>query len=154
MHEWILRIGLHSRKSREYSIIRADPYSLSFLWCSVDEVTKLLKKLKPRKSPGPVNPSIDTKKLCRHVSYINLSFSLGKIPDCCKQADIIPLYKKGAKNNCKNYHSVSLTFNSLPWLGSQQKQWASYRCCIFGFYESIRVSPTWTFIIKTTCIGH
>ena len=39
----------------------------------------------------------------------NLSFSLGKIPDCWKQADIIPLHKKGAKNNCKNYRPVSLT---------------------------------------------
>ena len=36
--------------------------SLSFLQCSVDEVTKLLKELKPRKSP-------DTKKLCGYVSY-------------------------------------------------------------------------------------
>ena len=36
-------------------------------------------------------------------------FSLGKIPDCWKQADIIPLHKKGPKNNCKNYRPVSLT---------------------------------------------
>lgn len=57
--------------------------SLSFLQCSVDEVTKLLKELKPCKSPGPdgIHPLI-LKKLRGYVSYINLSFSLGKIPDC------------------------------------------------------------------------
>ena len=89
--------------------------SLSFLQCSVDEVTKLLKEPKPRKSPGPdgIHPLIlkncaDTLaiSICK---IINLSFSLGKIPDCWKQADIIPLHKKGAKNNCKNYRPVSLT---------------------------------------------
>ena len=89
--------------------------SLSFLQCSVVEVTKLLKELKPRKSPGPdgIHPLI--LKNCADTSAIsickifNMSFSLGKIPDCWKQADIIPLHKKGAKNNCKNYRPVSLT---------------------------------------------
>ena len=89
--------------------------SLSFLQCSVDEVTKLLKELKPRKSPGPdgIHPLIlkncaDTLAISICKIY-NMSFSLGKIPDCWKQADIIPLHKKGAKNNCKNYRPVSLT---------------------------------------------
>ena len=46
--------------------------SLSFLQCSVDEVTKLLKELM-RKSPGPdgIHPSI-LKKMRGYVSYINL----------------------------------------------------------------------------------
>ena len=89
--------------------------SLGLLQCSVDEVTKLLKELKPRKSPGPngIHPLI--LKNCADTLAIsickifNMSFSLGKIPDCWKQADIIPLHKKGAKNNCKNYRPVSLT---------------------------------------------
>ena len=75
--------------------------SLSSLQCSVDEVTKLLKELKPRKSPGPdgIHPLI--LKKCANTLAIsickifNLSFSLGKIPDCWKQADIISLHKKG-----------------------------------------------------------
>ena len=71
--------------------------SLSFLQCSVDVVIKLLKELKPRKSPGPdgIRPLI-LKKLRGYFNYINfnLSFSLGKIPDCWKGADIIPLHKK------------------------------------------------------------
>ena len=89
--------------------------SLGLLQCSVDEVTKLLKELKPHKSPGPdgIHPLI--LKNCADTLAIsickifNMSFSLGKIPDCWKQADIIPLHKKGAKNNCKNYRPVSLT---------------------------------------------
>ena len=89
--------------------------SLSFLQCSVDEVTKLLKELKPRKSPGSdgIHPLI--LKNCADTLAIsvckifNLSFSLGKVPDCWKQADIIPLHKKSAKNNRKNYRPVSLT---------------------------------------------
>ena len=84
--------------------------SLSFLQCSVDEVTKLLKELKPRKSPGPdpIHPLI--LKSCADTLATSISFSLSKIPDCWKQVHIMPLRKKGAaKNNCKNYRPVSLT---------------------------------------------
>ena len=42
----------------------------------------------------------------------NLSFSSGKIPDSWKEADIIPLHKKGEKNKRDNYRPVSLT--SIP----------------------------------------
>lgn len=89
--------------------------SLSSLYCSVDEVAKLLKELKPHKSPSPdgIHPLIlkncaDTlaAPLCK---IFNLSFSSGNIPDCWKQAEIILLHKKGAKNKCSNYCPVSLT---------------------------------------------
>ena len=89
--------------------------SLSFLQCSVGLVTTLLKELKPRKSPGPDGIHQLIRKNCADTlatsicKISNLSFSLGKVPDCWKQADIILLHKKGAKNNCKNYRPVSLT---------------------------------------------
>ena len=39
----------------------------------------------------------------------NLSFSDGTVPDQWKLADIIPLHKKGPKNQRENYRPVSLT---------------------------------------------
>ena len=52
----------------------------------------------------------------------NLWFSLGKIPDCWKQADIMPLHtqKKGAKNTCKNSSSL-INLNSVQSVGENCK---------------------------------
>ena len=73
------------------------------------------KELKPRKSPGPDGIHQLIRKNCADTlatsicKISNLSFSLGKVPDCWTQADIILLHKKGAENNCRNYRPVSLT---------------------------------------------
>ena len=42
-------------------------------------------------------------------TLFNTSFKCGKIPDDCKLANVIPLYKKGTKDKVANYRPVSVT---------------------------------------------
>lgn len=47
--------------------------------------------------------------LCEVIAYlINLSFSKGIFPEALKLAVVIPLYKKGDRNNVSNYRAISL----------------------------------------------
>ena len=39
---------------------------------------------------------------------INLSFSLGKSPDCLKIAKLLPVFKNGTKQLINNYRPISL----------------------------------------------
>ena len=71
--------------------------------------------MKDNKSPG-VN-GIPHKLLMETVQQIsipsarvfNLSLKEGVVPFQCKEANIIPIFKKGSKNKSDNYKSVSLT---------------------------------------------
>ena len=65
----------------------------------------LLSKLKQNKSPGPdeIHPMI-LKKCPRTLANLlcelfNMLFAQGAVPDQWKQADIVPLYKKGPKDH-------------------------------------------------------
>ena len=83
--------------------------------CSVNEVRRLLLKLKPNKSPGRDNiaPSVlrecasELAPLLAHI--LNKSFSTGLLPNERKCADITPLHKKGSKSLRQNYRTISLT---------------------------------------------
>ena len=83
--------------------------------CSVNEVRRLLLKLKPNKSPGPDNiaPCVlreCASELASSVAHIlNKSFSSGLLPNQWKCADIRPLHKKGSKSLKENYRPISLT---------------------------------------------
>ena len=79
------------------------------------QVGKLLRELNANKSCGPddIHP-----RILKHCSYslasplctlFNTSFKCGEIPDDWKTANVIPLYKKGAKDKVANYRPVSLT---------------------------------------------
>ena len=88
---------------------------LASITCSPEDVSTLLSELKQNKSPGPdeIHPMILKKcsqtlanSLCE---LFNMSFAQGAVPDQWKQADIVPLYKKGPKDHRENYRPVSLT---------------------------------------------
>ena len=127
---------------------------------------KLLQKQKPRKSPGPdgVHPLIlkncaDTlaTSLCK---IFNLSFSSGRTSDCWKKADIIPLHKKGAKNQYGCYRPVSLTSVLSKacekiarkrvvefWISKNTlipRQFGFIKCksCLHNFLQSFMIGPT------------
>ena len=78
-------------------------------------VAQKIKATKDNKSPG-VN-GIPPKLLAETVEQIsipfarvfNLSFKDGVVPVELKEANIIPLFKKGSRNMSENYRPVSLT---------------------------------------------
>ena len=80
--------------------------------CSVNEVRRLLLKLKPNKSPGRDNiaPCVlreCASKLAPSLANIwNKSFSTGLLPNKWKCAE--PLHKKGSKSLRQNYPAQSL----------------------------------------------
>ena len=78
-------------------------------------VTKKIKALKNNKSPGV--DGIPPKPLMETVGQIgiplarvfNLSLKEGVVPFEWREANIIPLFKKGPRNQSENYRRVSLT---------------------------------------------
>ena len=78
-------------------------------------VAKTIKKMKNNKSPGV--DGIPPKLLIETVEQISIpltrvfNFSLkeGVVPFEWKEANIIPLFKKGSRNKSDNYSRVSLT---------------------------------------------
>ena len=83
--------------------------------CSVNEVRRLLLKLKPNKSPGPDNiaPCVlreCASELAPSLAHIfNKSFSSGLLPNEWNCAVITPLHKKGSKSLRESYRPISLT---------------------------------------------
>ena len=79
------------------------------------EIYKLLMKVKPNKAPGPDGISGHILKHCapslsRPLSIIfNKSFSTGILPEDWKTANVVPIHKKGHKDDIENYRPVSLT---------------------------------------------
>ena len=88
---------------------------LSHVEVSVDEVCKVLKGLKPGKSPGPdgIQPRV-LKELAEPLSLplkllFDATLAQGKIPQKWKSAEVRPIFKKGDKSSADNYRPVSLT---------------------------------------------
>ena len=82
---------------------------------SVGGVTKLLTKLKPNKAAGPdqQKPRV-LKEISEAVAPIltiifQRSLDTGKLPHDWKEANVVPIYKKGPKYKPANYRPVSLT---------------------------------------------
>ena len=78
------------------------------------EVYKTLNKLKPGKATGPDNISNrilteTSSALAEPLSILfNKCIAKGTFPDAWKQANVIPLFKKGDMTQCNNYRPVSL----------------------------------------------
>lgn len=80
-----------------------------------ETVRKALKCLKPCFSSGPDNfPSFFIKKLSNYIcvplaTIFEVSFRTHKLPTAWLQSNIVPIHKKGSKNDVKNYRPISLT---------------------------------------------
>ena len=79
-----------------------------------EDVMKIMKAQQPKLSCGidTINNKI-VKECCVELTtpmtkIINISIRTGNVPQIYKEARIIPLYKKGAANECGNYRPVSL----------------------------------------------
>jgi len=85
---------------------------------SVDSIIKKLQKLKTDKSPGPDrihNLLLHTcaSEVAELLSLIfKTSFKSDILPQQRKSANVVPIFKKRARNDRANYHPVSLT--SVP----------------------------------------
>ena len=88
---------------------------LSIIEVTEEEVNKLLKNLVPDKSPGPDNIHPRVLKECADQLSSPLrilfctSLKEGKIPESWKEANVTPIFKKGAKSKVENYRPISLT---------------------------------------------
>ena len=78
-------------------------------------IAKKIKKMKDNKSPGVdgIPPKL-LKEIVEQIStplakLINLSLEEGIVPSEWKEANIMPLFKKGSRNKPENYRPVSLT---------------------------------------------
>ena len=82
---------------------------------TVNGVSKQLSKLNPGKAAGPDNlTSRILKELHSEVApmlsdIFNSSLREGKVPDDWRNANVSPVYKKGAKTKAENYRPISLT---------------------------------------------
>lgn len=80
-----------------------------------DGVLKLLNTLKRGKAPGPdkfrkedlcLEPEIISKILASIFQY---SLNIGKLPDIWKVANVVPVHKKGSREDPGNFRPISLT---------------------------------------------
>ena len=80
-----------------------------------EEVRKELSLLNPSKTSGPDNiPARLLKEGASEIApsltkILKLSLHLAKVPSVWKDANVIPLYKRGDKSAAKNYRPISLT---------------------------------------------
>ena len=88
---------------------------LSSIICNTNEVLHILKNLNAYKSPGPDHLSPRVLKECAVeiapslCKLVNALFATGSVPYAWKQADIVPIHKKGPKTDRENYRQISLT---------------------------------------------
>ena len=75
----------------------------------------MLKKIKPHKAAGPDNITARImKELAQPIAPLlriifQASYDSGKVPDAWKNANVVPVYKKGTKSDPSNYRPISLT---------------------------------------------
>ncbi|CAF1481474.1 unnamed protein product [Adineta ricciae] len=81
---------------------------------SIAEITSAIKQLKSGKAAGPDEIVAEALKaggkplIDRRHSLLRMIWQSDSIPGACKQAVIIPLFKKGHNQECKNYRGISL----------------------------------------------
>ena len=82
---------------------------------NVDGVEKLLCNLNPNKACGPDGITPRILKECAHeiapaLTFIfQMSLDTGILPLDWKQANVVPIFKKGDRSKASNYRPVSLT---------------------------------------------
>jgi hypothetical protein len=89
--------------------------NISDINISQDEIIRLIEKMKIDKSPGP--DDIYPRMLKEGKSSLSIalkiifdrSLKFGEIPDEWKEANVVPIFKKGSKKDPGNYRPISLT---------------------------------------------
>ena len=83
---------------------------------SMTELNNAIRKLKKKKSPGPDNITnemlqhLGNSALKQLLDIFNLSWRQGQVPQCWKEAKMIPVLKKGKnKEKAQSYRPISLT---------------------------------------------
>nr|KAG5693104.1 hypothetical protein BaRGS_014054 [Batillaria attramentaria] len=100
---------------------------------TIVELLKAIKQLKKKKSPGPDNITnemlqhLGNTALHKLLDIFNLSWTEGQVPQCWKEAKMIPVLKKG-KNRTKvlSYRPISLTScvcKTMERIINQRLQW-------------------------------
>ena len=97
-------------------VLDNSPYpNIQPLKFQVNDVAEILSTLEIQKSPGPDNlPPRLLKSAVHEIAPIltlifNASFQQGELPFDWKQANIVPIFKKGNRAHATNYHPISLT---------------------------------------------
>ena len=82
---------------------------------SRDDVLGEINKLSATKSPGPDEVYPKLIKECKDIisltltDIFNKSLDTGEVPTLWKQANVVPIFKKGDKSQMSNYRPISLT---------------------------------------------
>ena len=93
-----------------------DDFELVF---TIAAVRKLLKKIDANKAAGPDGINGRVLKMCAEgICYplskiFALSYNTGLLPKEWKQANVVPVHKKGSKTSSENYRPISLTCLSM-----------------------------------------
>ena len=90
-----------------------NPASMRVPHATLNDIISIIRSLKSKKcNVNDFSPLI-LKKNAHHIAgpltkLFNQSIQSGKFPDILKCANVIPLYKKGAKTDINNYRPISL----------------------------------------------
>ena len=82
---------------------------------SREDVVRLIDKLKATKAPGPDEIFPRVLKECRSeiceglAKVFRKSVDAGAVPDSWRQANVVPIFKKGDRSSMQNYRPISLT---------------------------------------------
>ena len=83
-----------------------------------EEIANIISSLNINKTCGPFSIPNKILILLKHdiskqlADLFNLSFSSGSFPSILKTAKVVPVFKKGSKLDCCNYHPISLLSNA------------------------------------------
>ena len=109
---------------------------------SPEEILSVSTSIHPTNSKGidGIDPCIAAEYLTRIApilsEIINCSFATGTVPQAIKIAKIVPVYKKGEKDDVSNYRPISV----LPYFSK--------------FYEKLMYSRLYGFIEKSAILFH
>ena len=107
----------HSTIDTTNATLPNDPLNqvqFDFISAKENEVADLLKCIDTSKATGPDNISPKMLKMAGNsivaslTKLINMSLSTGSVPKSWKEANVIPLFKKGDRSDINNYRPVSI----------------------------------------------
>ena len=100
--------------SHKFTSTTTPEFILRDIVITPDDVRKKLSKLKPNKASGPDGISVNVLRNCLNFDVplkilFDKSLKSGVVPQDWRDANVTPLFKKGARTKSSNYRPVSLT---------------------------------------------